>query len=161
MSEKEKKAKKLVKEKKVTIDIINNKRLHFTVNSNETHTVIFDKQKIGWSCDCKHSSVQQKTCSHIIACKEYYESSIKHKAEIELSRVKYALSEVKLVETNKKTKDLLELIKSYAKDSEYFYEKKDYLESFELSSYVFGLLDSAARLGVINPGKAKTHYKIE
>ena len=105
MNEKEEKAKKLVQEKKVTIDIINSKRLHFTVKSNEDHTVIFDKQKIGWSCDCKHSSIKQKTCSHIIACKNYYESNIKHKAEIELNRVKYALNEIKLIEINKKTKD--------------------------------------------------------
>ena len=100
-------------------------------------------------------------CSHILAAKQFYESRIKNKSEKELERVKFAVKELKLTKETKKSKDLLMLIKSYERDAQHFFDKKEYLECFELCSYVFGLLDSAASLGFIDPGDARKHYKIE
>ena len=158
---KEEKAKDLYKNGKVKLDMNTQKRIYFTVESNEPHSVFFDKEKIEWRCDCKYNAIKHKTCSHVLAAKEHWESKMKNKAEKELNRVKYALKELKLKNKNKKAEDLLKLIKSYAKDADYFYKKGDLIECFELCSYIFGLLDSAARLGFINPGKARKHYKIE
>jgi len=158
---KEEKAKNLCKNGKIVLDMNTDKRIYFTVDSNEPHSVFFDKEKIEWRCDCRYNAIKHKTCSHVLAAKEFWESKMKNKAEKELGRVKFALKELKLSSKESKAKDLLTLIKSYAKDAEHFYKKGDLLECFELCSYVFGLLDSAARLGFINPGKARKHYKIE
>ena len=46
-------------------------------------------------------------------------------------------------------------------DANYFYAKGKLLEAFELYSYLWGLLDAGARLGLFDPGKARKHYKIE
>ncbi|MBR9678760.1 MAG: DUF357 domain-containing protein [Nanoarchaeota archaeon] len=158
---KEEKAKELCKNGKIKLDMNTDKRIYFTVNSNEPHSVFFDKEKIGWHCDCRYNAIKHKTCSHVLAAKEFWESKMKNKAEKELGRVKYALKELKLTSKENKAQDLLKLINSYAKDAEHFYKKGDLLECFELCSYVFGLLDSAARLGFIDPGKARNHYKID
>lgn len=158
---KEDKAKDLVSEGKVFLDMNTAKRLYFTVKSNDSHSVFFDKERIEWKCDCRYNAVKSKTCSHVLAAKEFFESNIKNKADKELSRVNFALKELKLSSDDSKARDLLELIKSYAKDAQHFYGKNDYLECFELCSYVFGLLDSAARLGFIDPGNARKHYKID
>ncbi len=160
---KEDKAKNLASNGKVCLDMNTAKRIYFTVKSNESHSVFFDKEKIEWNCDCRYNAMKGNgnLCSHILAAKEYWESSMRNKAEKEIGRVELALKELKLISEEKKAKDLVELIKSYAMDARHFYEKKEYLESFELCSYVFGLLDSAARLGFIDPGKARKHYKID
>jgi hypothetical protein len=158
---KEKKARELFENGKIKLDMNTPKRIYFTVDSNEEHSVFFDKEKIEWKCDCHYNAIKGRTCSHVLAAKEFWESNMKNKAEKELSRVKFALKELKIVSKNVKARDLLRLIKSYVKDAEYFYKKGDLLECFELCSYVFGLLDSAARLGFINPGKARKHYKID
>ena len=158
---KEEKARELVNDGKIVLDMNTDKRIFFTVKSNEEHSVFFDKERIEWRCDCRYNAVKHKTCSHVLAAKNFWESSMKNKAEKELGRVKFALKELKLISNDKKAKDLLELIKSYAKDAQHFFEKKEFIECFELCSYVFGLLDSAARLEFINPGNAKEHYKID
>ena len=158
---KDDKAKKLISEGKVSLDMNTVKRIFFTVTSTEPHSVFFDKDRVEWQCDCRYNAVKSKTCSHILAAKEFWESNIKNKADKEILRVTFALKELRLVSTNSKAKDLLELIKSYAKDAQTFYDKGDLLECFELCSYVFGLLDSAARLGFIDPGSARKHYKID
>jgi ethanolamine utilization cobalamin adenosyltransferase len=65
----EKKARKLFREKRVRLDFESEKRIYFTVYSREVHSVIFDKGKNEFKCDCKYFSVKQKECSHIKACK--------------------------------------------------------------------------------------------
>lgn len=160
-ADKKEKAEELVKDGKVVLDMKKKNKIYFTVKSNEEHSVFFDKKTITWNCDCRYFALKDKQCSHILAAKTFWESKIQNKAEKELQRVKFALNELRLLKEDKKGKDLLLLIKSYAEDAEHFFKKEEYIESFELCSYVFGLLDSAARLGYINPGKAKKHYKIE
>jgi len=65
------KAEKLVQEGKVKKEVESDKRTHFTVQgTTEKHSVIFDKEKGNWSCDCKYSSLYQKSCSHIVACQK-------------------------------------------------------------------------------------------
>lgn len=80
-------------------------------------------------------------------------------AEKEKKRTDFAFSELKLIDG--KGKDLLELAVSYKKDADFFFEEQDWIGSIELYSYVFGILDSLARLKMIDPGKARKHYKIE
>jgi len=43
--------------------------IHFIVDSNERHYVIFDKLKNEWRCDCKWWTLKNTECSHIMACK--------------------------------------------------------------------------------------------
>lgn len=46
------------------------RRTYFSVRGEtETHSVIFDKTRNEWSCDCKFSSMKNRECSHIYACK--------------------------------------------------------------------------------------------
>jgi hypothetical protein len=69
LKEIEKKARKLFKEGRVRLDFESEKRIYFTVYSRDVHSVIFDKEKNDFKCDCKYFSVKQKECSHIKACK--------------------------------------------------------------------------------------------
>jgi hypothetical protein len=65
-----KKAQSLFEEGKVKVEFETDKRIHFKVfGRTEEHSVIFDKEKNEWSCDCKYSTLKQKECSHILACK--------------------------------------------------------------------------------------------
>jgi len=84
---------------------------------------------------------------------------MKELAEKEKKRVEFAIKELK--KKDDKADSVLELVYSYEKDANYFFMKKEYLESFELYVYVFGLLDALARLDLIDPGKARKHYKID
>jgi hypothetical protein len=66
----ETKAKNLVKEGKVKKEIETEKRIHFKVQGEtEVHSVIFNKEKNEWECDCPFSTLKEKECSHIVACK--------------------------------------------------------------------------------------------
>jgi len=69
LKEIEKKARKLFREGRVRLDFESEKRIYFTVYSREVHSVIFDKEKNEFKCDCKYFSVKQRECSHIKACK--------------------------------------------------------------------------------------------
>ncbi len=70
MRSKESKAVELLKEKKIEKDVETDKRIHFTVvGETEIHSVIFDKGKKRFSCDCRFFALQEKECSHIIACR--------------------------------------------------------------------------------------------
>ncbi len=60
-----------------------------------------------------------------------------------------------------KASDLYGLAKSYALDAKHFQDKGEYLEALELYSYLWGLLDAGARLGLFNPGSARKHFKVE
>lgn len=154
---KQEKAKRIVQEKKIKVDMENDKRIYFTADN---HSIYYDKTTVTWNCDCRYYSIKQKTCSHILAAKELWETKIRNKAGKELQRVNYAIKELTLIKKEQKSEELLTLITSYQTDAQYFHEKGNYLECAELCSYIFGLLDSAARLGYINPGKAAKHYKI-
>lgn len=64
------KARKLVSEGRIEKEIATDKRIHFKVlGETEEHSVVFNRQKNTWSCDCRYSSLQKKECSHIIAAK--------------------------------------------------------------------------------------------
>jgi hypothetical protein len=57
------------KQGKVTKEVETDKRIHFKVQGEtETHSVIFDKEKNEWICDCKFSSLKKGICSHVYAC---------------------------------------------------------------------------------------------
>lgn len=46
------------------------RRTHYRVQGDtEEHSVIFDKRKNDWGCDCQFFALRSKECSHIIACK--------------------------------------------------------------------------------------------
>jgi hypothetical protein len=63
------KALRLFKEKKVRKEVETEKRIHFKVEGEtDVHSVIYDKQKNEWSCDCPFSTLKEKYCSHILAC---------------------------------------------------------------------------------------------
>lgn len=58
----------LVKLGKVKKEIEAEKRIYFKVfGETETHSVIFDKEKKEWKCDCPYFTLHQKICSHIFA----------------------------------------------------------------------------------------------
>ena len=66
------KARRLVEEGKVSKEVETDKRTHYkVVGETDTHSVIFDKRKDDWSCDCRYSALQNKKCSHITACKMF------------------------------------------------------------------------------------------
>ncbi len=65
-----KKGDRLLKTGNIKKDMDSANRLYFTVEGDtESHSVIFDKMKGKWSCDCKYSSMQNRQCSHIYACR--------------------------------------------------------------------------------------------
>lgn len=84
---------------------------------------------------------------------------LKSTASKERKRVMEAFTHMKIID--EKAKDVLNLAKSYRVDAEHFYEMGDYLSAFELYVYIFGMLDALARLKMIDPGKARQHFKID
>ena len=55
---------------KVKKEIETDKRIHFLVRGEtEEHSVIFDKMKDDYQCDCRYSSLAKGICSHVFACK--------------------------------------------------------------------------------------------
>jgi len=64
------KANLLLNEGKVKKEFETDKRIHFKVEGEtETHSVILDKEKNEFSCDCKYFTLHNKICSHAIAAK--------------------------------------------------------------------------------------------
>jgi len=58
----------LFKENKVKKELETVKRIHFSVESElQNHSVIFDKEKNEWICDCSYWSLKFQPCSHSIA----------------------------------------------------------------------------------------------
>lgn len=78
----------------------------------------------------------------------------------EKERTEFAFKELK-AKDSPEAQDLYILVKSYYDDAMHFYNTGKLLEAFELFSYVWGLLDAGARLGLFEPGLARKHYKIE
>jgi len=65
-----KKAKMLVEQKRVRKELDSDKRVHYIVlGDTEQHSVIFDKKKKTWECDCPWSTLKRMECSHILAAK--------------------------------------------------------------------------------------------
>ena len=65
-SDVEKKAIQILKEGRVKLDLETDKRTHFKVKGDsEEHSVIFDKEKNNFLCDCKYGSLKEGYCSHI------------------------------------------------------------------------------------------------
>lgn len=65
-----KKAYLFFKKRKVRKEIETEKRIHFKVQGRtSTYSVIFDKEKNRWECDCLYSTLKNKECSHIAASK--------------------------------------------------------------------------------------------
>ena len=63
------KGKLLLEFGKVKKDIDSEQRTYYTVEGeSEKHSVIYEKRKKEWKCDCKFSSLHHKRCSHIYAC---------------------------------------------------------------------------------------------
>lgn len=54
---------------KVSKDMDTEKRTYFTVEGeSERHSVIFEKGKKEFKCDCRYNSLHHKGCSHAYAC---------------------------------------------------------------------------------------------
>ena len=64
-----KKAFELYKKKRIKVEVISLRRIHFKVMSREEHSVIYDKIQKNFFCDCKYFTLKLKECSHIKACK--------------------------------------------------------------------------------------------
>ena len=53
---------------KVKKEIDTEKRTYFkVVGDTEEHSVIYDKDRKEWVCDCRFYTMQAKICSHIVA----------------------------------------------------------------------------------------------
>lgn len=60
----------LFRDGKIKKELETDKRIHFKVEGKtEIHSVIFDKEKDSWFCDCRWGSLKGGTCSHIFAAK--------------------------------------------------------------------------------------------
>ncbi len=58
----------LLRDGKVKKQMETERRIYFEVyGKSDVHSVIFDKKKNGWECDCRYFALNQKECSHIIA----------------------------------------------------------------------------------------------
>jgi len=78
MQEKLKKAKKLVREGRVKIDLISRARIYFQVEGeSEVHSVILDRERNRWSCDCAYFALKEKECSHILAAKIFLKKRLR------------------------------------------------------------------------------------
>ena len=54
---------------KVTKELDTEKRVYFTVEGeSERHSVILEKRKKEYKCDCKFNSLHNRVCSHAYAC---------------------------------------------------------------------------------------------
>lgn len=61
---------RLFREGRVKKELDTDRRAHFVVRGEtETYSVIFDKTRDAWSCECKFNSMKGRECSHIYACK--------------------------------------------------------------------------------------------
>jgi len=69
-AEVKRKGARMFAEGKVRKELDAERRAYFAVQGEtEQHSVVFDKTRNEWSCDCKFSSMKNRECSHIYACK--------------------------------------------------------------------------------------------
>ena len=60
----------IFKDGKVKLDIDTPKRKYYKVQGDEEeYSVIYDKIKKEWKCECQFFSLKAKDCSHTIACR--------------------------------------------------------------------------------------------
>jgi uncharacterized Zn finger protein len=65
----------LLKQGKVKKELETDKRIHFLVlGESKDHSVIFEKEKNEFRCDCEYFSLHFKPCSHVYACKLFLKS---------------------------------------------------------------------------------------
>jgi hypothetical protein len=65
-----KKGYQIFNENKIKKEFETEKRVHFLVEGeSEKHSVIFDKEKSHFICDCKFSTLKEGMCSHAYAAK--------------------------------------------------------------------------------------------
>jgi hypothetical protein len=66
----------LFKKNKVKKELETEKRIHFKVEGEtDVHSVIFDKTKKKFFCDCSFFTLHERKCSHIVACELYLKKS--------------------------------------------------------------------------------------
>jgi len=71
----------LFKGNMVKKELETDKRIHFTVKSEmKNHSVIFDKEKNEWICDCEFWSLKFQPCSHIHASQLFKQNEDGQKA---------------------------------------------------------------------------------
>jgi hypothetical protein len=71
-----KKASSIVQSGGVTKDVETDKRIHFKVRGEtEMHSVIYDKTKSSWECDCRYYTLKGRLCSHVLAAKIFKRTS--------------------------------------------------------------------------------------
>ncbi|MEM5883229.1 MAG: hypothetical protein QXQ77_03240 [Candidatus Aenigmatarchaeota archaeon] len=59
----------LFRKNRVKKELETERRIHFKVEGEtEIHSVIFDKIKNKFFCDCSYFTLHERKCSHIIAC---------------------------------------------------------------------------------------------
>lgn len=61
----------MFKQGKVKKVMETSKRIYFKIDGEREHSVIFDKTKKEYMCDCKFWSLKFKPCSHIYACRMF------------------------------------------------------------------------------------------
>lgn len=66
---------------------------------------------------------------------------------------KRALEEIKnniIKGKERYAKEIIEMVDNYLNDAEYFYLKKDFVNSFAALNYAYGWIDSGVRLDIFN-----------
>jgi hypothetical protein len=66
----------LFRKNKVKKELETEKRIHFKVEGETNiHSVIFDKTRKKFFCDCPFFTLHEKKCSHIVACELFLKES--------------------------------------------------------------------------------------
>jgi len=67
----------LLRDGKVKKELETGKRIYFKVSGeSDIHSVIFDKEKGKYECDCRFFALRQKECSHIVATRFLLKSKV-------------------------------------------------------------------------------------
>jgi len=66
----------LFRKNKVKKELETEKRIHFKVEGETNiHSVIFDKTRKKFFCDCPFFTLHERKCSHIVACELFLKES--------------------------------------------------------------------------------------
>ncbi|MGB9748735.1 MAG: DUF357 domain-containing protein [Candidatus Woesearchaeota archaeon] len=77
----------------------------------------------------------------------------------ELRRLSVVMLNVKVFKNSDESSfELFNLANSYFNDAKYFYEKNEFVKSFELANYCWGLLDALAISKALNVPKRLRHW---
>jgi hypothetical protein len=78
----------------------------------------------------------------------------------ESKKLKQIFAEIKLIDDS--FSQIFNLAKSYYQDMKHFFDKKEYVKSFELQNYVWGMLDSLAVMKAVQvPEEMQKWFKAE